>query len=47
MSDEELRAYSDAVYFGDVDFSDARKAALCATLGVAAYNDFVNKYNGK
>ena len=45
MSDEELKAYKDDIYYGDRKFGNAEKFILCAYLGVDEYNKFVKAFN--
>ena len=45
MSDEELKAYKDDIYYGDRQFGRAEKFILCTYLGVDEYNKFVKAFN--
>ena len=45
MSDAEVEKLKDDIYYGQVTFTGNVKSTLCANIGVAAYNAFVEKYN--
>ena len=45
MSDADIEQLKDDIYYGQVPFTGNVKSTLCANIGVAAYNAFVEKYN--
>lgn len=45
MSDAEAEKLKDDVFYGQTPFTPNVKSALCANIGVDAYNAFVEKYN--
>ena len=45
MSDAEVEKLKDDVFYGQTPFTPNVKSALCANIGVDAYNAFVEKYN--
>lgn len=45
MSDADVEKLKDDVFYGQIPFTPNVKSALCANIGVDAYNAFVEKYN--
>ena len=45
MSDADVEKLKDDVFYGQIPFTQNVKSALCANIGVDAYNAFVEKYN--
>lgn len=45
MSDADVEKLKDDVFYGQIPFTSNVKSALCANIGVDAYNAFVEKYN--
>ena len=46
MSETDVAAFTNALYYGERDFGRLEQTRLCAVLGVEAYNAFVIRYNG-